>query len=158
MKPGLFRSRSMGDTMTRESGQRLIEFAHDGALRWRSEPLEAVNWGAPAIADLDADGTPEIIVGRQALNRSGAILWTGTGGRGAQHAFTGPLSIVADIDLDGTPEIVAGNTVYTSNGGIVWRAPLPDGYNAVANFDGDPHPEIVLVSGGQLWLLHHDGS
>ena len=138
------------------SGARLIAFEHDGTFKWRSPTLEAVYWGAPAIADLDKDGVPEILIGRQVLNNDGTIRWTGAGGRGSQSNI-GPLSLVADVDLDGSPEVVAGNTVYSASGAIKWRnAALPDGYNAVANFDADPEAEIVLVSGGRVWLLEHD--
>ena len=139
------------------SGARLIALEHDGAFKWRSPALAAINWGAVALADMDLDGTPEIIIGRQVLNNDGSIRWTGSGGRGSQ-GVVGPLSFVADVDLDGRPEVVAGNTVYISSGDIYWQASLPDGYNAVANFDDDPFPEIVLVSGGAVWLLEHDGS
>lgn len=140
------------------SGFRLIAFEHDGTFKWRSPNLEAVYWGAPAIADLDGDGTPEIVIGRQVLNNNGTIRWTGTGGRGSQ-GMIGPLALVADINLDGSPEVVAGNTAYTAAGAILWRnTTLPDGYNAVADFDGDSYPEIVLVSGGTVRLLEHTGA
>jgi hypothetical protein len=138
------------------TGRRLIAFEHDGTFKWRSPTLEVINWGAPAIADLDGDGRPEIVIGRQVLDNSGAILWTGTGGRASQGTV-GPISLVADLDLDGSPEVVAGNTAYTSSGAIMWQAPLPDGHNAVADFDDDPFPEIVLVAGGTVRLLEHTG-
>ena len=135
-------------------GSRLIAFEHDGSFKWRSPALEAIYWGAPAIADLDHDGIPEIIIGRQVLNSNGTLRWTGTGGRGSVY---GPLSLVADVDLDGSPEIVAGNTIYRADGTIYKQnTSLPDGFNAVGNFDSDPFPEIVLVSGGRIWLLKHD--
>ena len=137
------------------SGSRLIAFEDDGTFKWRSVSLAAINWGAPAIADLDENGVPEIVVGRQVLDNNGTLLWTGTGGRGQQNA--GPLSLVADIDLDGDPEVVAGNTAYDASGNIDWQnASLPDGYNAVADFDADDEAEIVLVSGGTVRLLEHD--
>jgi hypothetical protein len=143
---------------TDTSGTRLIAFEDDGTFKWISPALEAINWGAPSIADLDLDGTPEIVVGRQALNNDGTISWTGTGGRGAQGS-TGPLSLVADIDLDGVPNVVGGNTAYTATGAILWQnGALPDGTNAVADFDDDPFAEIVLISGGTVRLLEHDGS
>ena len=139
------------------SGTRLIAFENDGTFKWRSENLETTYWGAPSIADLDRDGTPEIIMGRQALNNAGALLWTGTGGRSVQGSV-GPLSLVSDVDLDGSAEIIAGNTAYDVAGTIEWQAPLSDGYNAVANFDSDAFAEIVLVSSGQVRLLEHDGT
>lgn len=139
------------------SGIRLIAFEHDGTFKWRSPNLEAINWGGPSIADLDGDGSPEIVIGRQVLNNDGSIRWSGAGGRGSQGSV-GPLSLVADINMDGSPDVVAGNTVYTVSGAVAWQAPLADGYNAVANFDDDVFPEIVLVSGGRVWLLEHTGA
>ncbi len=138
------------------TGARLIAFEHDGTFKWRSPTLEAINWGAPAIANLDKVGLPEIVIGRQVLNADGTLRWTGTGGR-ATVSNIGPLSLVADVDLDGNPEVVAGNTVYSVNGVIKYRnTSLPDGYNAVGNFDSDPQAEIVLVANGSVWLLEHN--
>lgn len=144
------------------SGQRLIAFEHDGTFKWRSPIIEPINWGGPAIADLDGDGQPEIIVGRQVLNADGTLRWTGTGGRGdifsAAPRPLGSLSVVADIDLDGITEVVAGNTTYHPDGTTKWQASVPDGYIALGNFDDDPFAEIVLVSGGRVWLLEHTGA
>jgi hypothetical protein len=135
------------------SGARLIAFESDGSFKWRSGTLESINWGAPAIADLDENGTPEIVVGRHVLDNTGSLLWTGTGGT-SSGGNVGPLSLVSDINLDGTPDVVAGNTVYNAAGAIQFRnASLPDGYNAVANFDGDSLAEVVLVANGAVWLL-----
>lgn len=139
------------------SGQRLIAFEHDGTFKWRSPALEAINWGAPALADLDQDGTPEIIIGRQALDAMGNVLWTGAGGRGSQ-SNVGPISLVADVDLDGVPEVVAGNTVYSNVGTIEVSWAVSDGHNAIANFDADVDPEIVLVTAGRVYLLENDGT
>jgi hypothetical protein len=140
------------------SAEHLLCFENDGTYKWTSDLLELTYWGAPAIADLDQDGTPEIILGRQALNNDGTIRWTGTGGRGTTLDDS-PLALVSDVDADGTPNVVAGNTVYGPNGAILYQnLALPDGLNAVANFDLDPAAEIVLVGGGSLWLLEHDCS
>jgi len=139
------------------SGRRLIAFESDGTFKWRSVNLESINWGAPSIADLDKDGNPEVIVGRQVLDNNGNLLWTGSAGRGSQ-GNVGPLSLVADVDIDGSPEVIAGNTAYDAAGNIEWQTPLPDGSNAVGNFDNDNFAEIVLVSSGQVWLLEHTGA
>jgi hypothetical protein len=139
---------------TDSSGTRLIAFEADGTFKWRSPILEAVYWGAPAIADLNEDGSPEIVVGRQVLSNSGAIAWTGTGGRGTSGTI-GPLSLVSDVNLDGSPDVVAGNTVYSASGAIQAQASVADGYTAVGNFDADPEAEIVLVA-GSVYLLNHD--
>lgn len=140
-----------------DTGARLMAFEHDGTFKWRSPSLEAIYWGAPALADVDQDGTPEIVIGRQVLNADGTVRWTGTGGR-SSPSNVGPISCVADVDLDGSPEVIAGNTVYRANGTIWWQAAVPDGHNAVANFDADPFPEIVLVASGYVWVLEHTGA
>jgi uncharacterized repeat protein (TIGR01451 family) len=142
-----------------ESGDRLLAFEHDGTFKWRSGVIPGViNWGGPALADLDRDGVPEIVVGATVLDHDGTRRWIGAAGRG-DNTNLGPLSLVADLDLSGDPEVVAGNTAYRSNGTVLWqRTTLGDGFNAVGNFDADPFPEIVLVTNGSLYLLNHDGS
>lgn len=142
----------------RSSSTQLIAFEHDGTFKWFSSTIEINQWGALAIADLNGDGIPEIISGRQVLNANGVLLWTGTGGRG-QSSFDAPISIVADVNMDGTPNVIAGNTVYRNNGTILWQnTALPDGWNAVGNFDDDSFPEIVLIANGSVWLLEHTGT
>jgi len=139
-----------------QTADHLLAFENDGTFKWESDQIETVNWGAPSIADIDQDGTPEIVVGRQALDNDGTLRWSGTGGIGAV-VLDSPLSIVADVDADGSPNVVAGNTVYAANGTIAYQnTNLPDGVNAVANFDADPQAEIVLVENGSIYLLEHD--
>ena len=106
--------------------------------------------------DLDNDGISEIVIGQQVLNNDRYLRWTGTGGKGSN--YWGLLSLVADINLDGSPDVVAGNTVYNADGSIQVRFALRDGFNAVANFDDDAFPEIVLVEYGRVYLLNYDGS
>lgn len=146
------------DATTGSTVRHLLCFEHDGTPKWTSDGIENPGFGAVAIADLDQDGTPEIVVGRQALDNQGLLLWTGTG------ATTNPLaltSLVADIDLDGSPEIVAGSTIYSATGLIeVSFGVAGDGFDAVANFDSDPQGEWLHMGVGArpTVLRNHDGS
>jgi len=137
-------------------------FNHDGTLRWVSSQSMYIPWGGASIADLDGDGKPEIIIGATVLNNDGTLRWQGTKGTGNQYPGLGPLSLVADVDMDGHPEVVAGNTIYRYDGTVYWQTPYPiwgnDGFDAVANFDNDPYPEIVFVSHGNVYLFKRDGT
>lgn len=140
-----------------DTSDRLIAFEHDGTFKWRSPIIPGgVGWGSASLADLDHDGVPEVVIGSTVLMSSdGSILWNGTGGTGSNGV--GPLSIVADLDMDGSPEVVAGSTAYHSDGTAYWNAGT-DGFPAIGNFDDDRFPEVVVISGGTIRLMNHDGS
>ncbi len=123
--------------------------------------------GGPSLADLDGDGTTEIIAGIYgrgvtAFDSQGRLLWDtydiGLGYGGGTGDGASP--VVVDLDLDGTPEIVAGKAAYTNDGQVHWVSDVDrEGIPAVANFDSDPYPEIVLNNNlGHVSLLEHDGT
>lgn len=150
-----------------------IAFERDGTVKWYQPayPTNADNWGglSPAIADLDADGAPEVIMGRTVLNgEDGSLAWTGTAGLGT-NGFLGPVNAVADVDRDGMLNVLAGATLYDHDGTELWTytAALSvgscqtagcDGFTATGNFDADDYGEIVLVRGGYIHVLNHDGT
>ncbi|MEW6054879.1 MAG: CARDB domain-containing protein [Nitrospirota bacterium] len=136
-----------------KSGNGIFAFEHDGTFKW-SYPYGGPGWGAIAIADIDTDGSPEIISGAYVLNSTGTLKWSGIYGGGPGD----PISLVADINLDGKPELVGGNKAYNSVGTRIWGTTFTDGYNALGNFDADPYPEIVLNSRFRTYLMEHDGS
>jgi subtilase family serine protease len=179
------------DPVTGETNQhRLVALnAADGSRKWTSPQLaRAGTWesrialgqtylyaGAPAVADLDGDGHPELICGRTVLHGAdGSIAWTGTGGAGRAWIEPGELGgedlyaenfpdqeapIAVDVDGDGRLDVVAGNTVYRADGTILWqRSDLPDGYTAPVYLGGETRPHVCLVAQGRVWLLASDGT
>jgi hypothetical protein len=140
---------------TRGDQGALRAYDHRGELLWQAD-IPTQIWGiSPAIADLDADGTAEIVYAHQVLSSSGAPLQT-------LGSVDRMLPLVADIDLDGSADIVTGDAAYTSDGRSMWFSEeLAQGVYlapAIGNFDDDDFAEIVVISKGSLWLLEHDGS
>jgi hypothetical protein len=136
----------------------LLAFTPTGERLWESHNTDGtpysmpLNNGAPTLADLDQDGVPEVICGATVLDAEGTLLWTRDTGtsEGTNSGYTGGISAVADIDLNGSPDVVSGRNAYEADGTPMWTATGDDGYPAIANFDDDPQPEVVLVSSGAV--------
>ncbi len=115
-----------------------------------------------SVADLNKDGTPEILVGPSVFEgNTGELLWRGTEGQG--HFQMNPCtyaSTAADLDMDGTLEVLAGNTAYSWGGSILWEfTGRPDGASAVGNYfkEGPPdYPEVVFVARNRVIYLLDD--
>lgn len=140
--------------------EHVLAFRPDGSLLWRSERL-AGRIGSPSVADLDADGAPEVLVGPIVLDESGRVRWairtSAATGRGTH--VNHDIAVPVDLDLDGRLEVLSGNAAFRADGSTYWHAAgLPDGFVAVADLDGDPWPEVVLVAQGNLYALEHDGA
>lgn len=130
---------------------RLICFEGGTAnCEWYSDYVLPSTWcGGPTIANIGGTADPEIVVGNVFFSNQG-VFWGTLGGTGATGGY---LSCVANLDNTGNAEVIAGN--QAGPGGFQ-RPDLPDGYNAIADFDKDGDPEVVLVGDGKVYLLRHD--
>jgi hypothetical protein len=131
----------------------VLAVSHLGALKWFA-PVVVPLHAFPALGDIEGDGHAEVVIGATVLEHTGAVRWIGAGGIGGGGAAA---SFPVDLDGDGLMEVVAGNTVYEHDGTIRWIDALPDGYPAVADFDGDGEAEVVRVYPGAVHLSDGDG-
>jgi hypothetical protein len=141
-------------------GRGIICYENDGTFKFRTAPdaFDYNEWGGPSLADLDGDGTPEILDGNRVYSNTGTLKWVGSDGMGGAQ-FTGPVSFAADIDGDGKQEVINGPSVYRFDGSLKCSGEgVPQGLSAVGNFDGDTHGEIVVAGHGKVSLLDDDCS
>ena len=96
----------------------------------------------PAIADLNLDGTPEIIAestdaGLIALSPRGEVLWRGDFVRGAPGDGCEAIAVY-DLDADGQPELLAGDRVFDRLGRLRFEVPSYVGNAGVQQIFGPP--------------------
>ncbi len=137
------------------------------------------NWFAsPGVADLDEDGSPEIVAARHSVlyvwGADGALRWLAPWGEegqqgeahGSSRSYCSP--VVGDLDGDGDGEIVGVSGthayLYDHDGHVVQTYPFGDSELrslAAADLDGDGTAEILVVKTGdgpvtQVFELHGD--
>jgi len=133
----------------------------DGTVLWMSTEFVECGGHAPTLADLEGDGTVEIIVGSSIFEgSSGAFRFKGGFGTGGYSAYpeVGRISAVSDLDGDGMQEVLAGNTIYTPEGSerCTRGGEESDGFTAAADFDGDGQGEVVIVGNSTLTIMDID--
>ncbi|MGE4071006.1 MAG: putative Ig domain-containing protein [Lysobacterales bacterium] len=174
-----------GGRTTTQDGRKLIAFEHDGSFKWISEAipqdgiyLDAIidqrgnPGGEIAVADLDGDGTPELIhghaqtdaIGVTVFDNNGRILFTRYA-RGVGFIRSGiELTVeVVDLDLDGDLEILVSGAAFSHRGEVLWTVPgdlsAPRSTPIAANLDDDPYPELVRATDtNDTAVYEHDGS
>ncbi len=140
-----------------------------GAEHWcttgLSASLDPYGYSYPSIADMNGDGSPEVVVGNAILRGdSGAVRGRGSYGIGAApyggvpSSSYGALSAVLDIDGDGILEVITGNAAYDIDGNTIWNNGGLDGLVAIADFDGDGQGEIIKTSGVYVTGMETDGT
>ncbi len=138
----------------------VVVYDHEGNEEWSTSSCSGAMDGtsdSPSIHDIDADGTPEVIIGSCIMDNSGSVLGKGNKGWGSS-SNVGSAGVTADFDLDGELEVVAGNAAYDIDGNSVWTNSESDGYPAIGNFDSDNFPEVAVTGDAQMRVLDDDGS
>ena len=122
----------------------------NGKVVWQAQLSGGSSWAAPAICDLDGDGTPEVIGGDErgtvwAFNAlTGEVLWKAE----INGMVVSPA--VGDLDGDGKPEIVVGTSrgvlaALNGSGKILWQRTI----GGVSETWGTPAPITFVDSSGQ---------
>lgn len=131
----------------------------DGEVQWLSDQLVACAGHLLAAADLDGDGTGEILVQDMVLSSDGSLLWPMLGvSSAAAYAQMGSDPVAIDLDGDGAPEVLSGRAIYAGDGRLQCEIPAdhPDGFPAAADLDLDGLGEFVLVGEGEVHVYRHD--
>jgi hypothetical protein len=139
-------------------------------------------YASPAVADLDQDGSPEVIASAYSIvvldGATGALEWRVQSGHdrsepGAENVGrTWPGIVVADLDGDGRLEIVTAHgggyvSVYTGDGTFApgWPQRPAEGELrglSVYDLDGDGTLEVIVTgavsSQVNTWVYEHDGT
>lgn len=145
----------------------ILKWQHGGCY---SSWCETGWYSSPAVADLDGDGTAEVIGSPYSLfvlnGENGTEQWSAD----PPGSRTWPGIVVADLDNDGDPEVVTAHgggyvNVYDHAGGLVWsRQPAGSELRglSVYDLDGDGTLEVLVTaavgSKTNSWVLEHDGS
>lgn len=143
-------------------------FAYKGSnhqLLW-SRPIHNHIYHGTAVADLDNDGKPELVLGSYndtlyCLNgEDGSLLWKFFGGAG----YFGAPAVIADIDNDNQCEIIAVSSyiVYSisNEGKEKWRYVIPNYKQAfrgvvVSEINGDGFLDVIFATnGGRIYALN----
>jgi len=176
-------------------GEPEIIFGHtvfnaDLTVRWVGEPATFIgskgsetgnfNQGSQGahgplsiVADIDLDGSPEVIAGGSVFNADGSSKWVAFEENGFLRIYDG-FTAVGDFDDDPNAEVVLVSSGYVylldDDGVILMSATLPTdelninpgnkngGPPTIADFDGDQQAEIGVATDLAYTVYEADGS
>jgi hypothetical protein len=131
---------------------RLIAFHHDGSIAWMGDMPFNASSGGVALADLDGDGTVEVMLNGMVADGATGI----TRFIGVQSTL---MTAAADLDGDDTLEVIQGGNIYHSDGTPYLTIPELFGATVgIADVDGDLLPEMLAITLTDAVLLEHDGT
>ncbi len=129
-----------------------------GAVKWTSVVAGAGSYPQVAVADVDADGMPEVLLAQHLLNgEDGTLQRTFPTANGIP--YWSPTA--ADLDQDDVQEIIIGNQVFAPDGTLLWTGNVTGNYGhwvAIVDADDDPEAEVVMIGGSTLSVFNHDGT
>ncbi|MDQ3033401.1 MAG: hypothetical protein M3Y87_13365 [Myxococcota bacterium] len=145
---------SSSNSSSRTPGHLMILSAAGTVLRRFDTAPNDVPCGfdAPAIGDMDGDGTPEIVVRYVIAHADGTVVRRLRDEAGSGGTYT----TLANVDADPDLELVGSNAAYDYDGTALWdrtagapgRDSISGGPVAIADLDLDGDPELVIVTSG----------
>jgi len=145
----------------------ILKWQHGGCY---SSWCETGWYSSPAVADLDGDGTAEIIGATYSIfvlnGIDGSLKWS----KDPDGSRVWPGVVIADLEGDGDLEIITAHgggyiNVFDHTGNIVWSQHAATNEFrslAVADLDGDGDMEIVVgqakLDKVNVWVFEHTGT
>jgi outer membrane protein assembly factor BamB len=146
-----------------DSSKRPRAIRGDGSEVWRATTAVTSTYPQATVADLDMDGTVEILADNLVLDGpTGRTLYAAT----IAEEIIGRMPAIGDIDLNGLQDFAMGQTLYEFDRSASpqvtkrWSTPVRGTYGhwtAMLDANGDQFGEVAMIGAGRLVIHRHDG-